>query len=103
MEIGESTIETAQREIREETGLEIGTLSLFDVYSGAEFFNEYPNGDQVFSVSVVYFTHDVHGDLKPDGQEGLELGYFSLEDLPLKLTPQARTIVESFWRKNGIA
>jgi 8-oxo-dGTP pyrophosphatase MutT (NUDIX family) len=103
MELGESTIETAQREIREETGLEIGRLSLFDVYSGREFFKEFPNGDQVFSVSVVYFTHDARGELRPDGQEGLELGYFSRKDLPSKLSDHARTIVESFWRKNGIA
>ena len=100
MELGESTIETAQREVREETGLEVGLLSLFDVYSGREFFKEFPNGDQVFSVSVVYYTYDAQGELSPDGQEGIELRYFSRQDLPSKLTTHARTIVENFWQKS---
>lgn len=99
MELGESTIETAQREVKEETGLEIGHLSLFEVYSGQEFFKEFPNGDQAFTVSVVYFTKDVRGELHPDGLEVLELGYFSRHDLPFEITSHARTILESFWQK----
>lgn len=99
MELDESTIETARREIREETGLEVGSLSLFNVYSGKEFFKEFPNGDQVFTVSVVYFTNDVQGKIIPDAQEGLELGYFSFKDLPTALSSHARTIIEDFWRE----
>lgn len=98
MELGESTEETARREIQEETGLLIGQLSLFDVFSGREFFTEFPNGDQVFSVSVVYFTYDFQGEINPDGQEGLELEYFLYHDLPSKLTSHARIILDKFWR-----
>lgn len=99
MELGESTIETAQREIREETGLEVGELTLFDVYSGKEFFKVFPNGDQVFSVSVVYYSYDIRGELRPDGREGLELGYFDHDNLPSELSQHARTIVEGFWQR----
>ncbi len=101
MELGESTIETAQREIREETGLEVRELALFDVYSGREFFKVFPNGDQVFSVSVVYFTYDIRGKLSPDGREGLELEYFNHENLPSNLSQHARMIVENFWQRIG--
>jgi len=33
MELGESTIETVRREVKEETGLILGSLTLFGVYS----------------------------------------------------------------------
>ena len=38
MEPGESLEQTAQREAREETGLEIGKMSLFGIFSGPELF-----------------------------------------------------------------
>src|SRR5512142_3189330 len=54
MEPGETVEETARREALEETGLKIGELRLFGVFSGPEFFYIYPNGDQVHNVSIVY-------------------------------------------------
>jgi ADP-ribose pyrophosphatase YjhB (NUDIX family) len=46
MELGESLEDTARRELREETGLVAGEMTLLDVYSGPDFFLEFPNGDQ---------------------------------------------------------
>ena len=48
LEPGESLEEAARREAAEEVGLTLGELTLVDVFSGPEFFHEYPNGDQVF-------------------------------------------------------
>jgi len=102
MEPGESTEETARREILEETGLEIGRLTLFKVYAGTEFFYKCPNGDQVFCVSVVYATNDIRGDLQPDGDEGSEVKYFPIYDLPRDMLPQVRMMIESFLQANGM-
>ena len=102
MEPGESTEETARREVREETGLEIGEMMLFRVFAGNEFIYECPNGDQVVSVCPVYVTNDVHGDLQPDGEEGSEVKYFSIYDLPNEMLPQVRMIIESFLKSHGI-
>jgi 8-oxo-dGTP pyrophosphatase MutT (NUDIX family) len=102
IEPGETAEETARREVREETGLDVGKLTLFKVFSGKEFFYECPNGDQVFAVWVVYVTNDVRGDLQPDGKEGFELRYFSLQDIPVELTPQVKLIVESFLKANRL-
>lgn len=44
MELGESTIETAQREVYEETGLKVKNLNLIDVFSGKDNFIKAPNG-----------------------------------------------------------
>lgn len=82
MELGESLEQTARRELLEETGLEAGQLTFFSLISGPEFHYVYPNGDEAFFVSVRFMTRDVRGTAKPDGVEGLELRYFSLDDLP---------------------
>jgi ADP-ribose pyrophosphatase YjhB (NUDIX family) len=95
MELGETTEETARREVREETGLEIGEMKLFTVLSGKEFFFEYPNGDQAYSVCPVYVTHNPHGRLQPDGEEGSEVKFYSIRDLPEPMLPQIRRLIES--------
>ncbi len=102
MELGESAEETARREIREETGLEIGKMALATVLSGQEFFYECPNGDQVFSVSCVYVTNDVQGEPRPDGQEGTDLQYFPVGNLPSKMHPEIRMAIEDFLQARGM-
>jgi 8-oxo-dGTP pyrophosphatase MutT (NUDIX family) len=96
MELGESTEETARREVLEETGLEIGEMTLFRVFAGKEFIYICPNGDQVAAVSPVYITDDVRGTERPDGDEGSEVKYFPINDLPAEMLPQVRMIIESF-------
>ena len=102
MELGESTEETARREVREETGLEIGEMTLFKVFAGKKFFYTCPNGDQVFSVSPVYVTNDAHGVLQPDGDEGSEVRFFPIRDLPSEILPQVRMIIESFLKSRNM-
>lgn len=82
LEPGESFEQAARRELREETGLEVGALQFFSLTSGADFFYTYPNGDQVYFVSARFVTREVWGELKADGLETLELRYFALDDLP---------------------
>jgi ADP-ribose pyrophosphatase YjhB (NUDIX family) len=102
MELGESTEETARREVREETGLEIGEMTLFKIFAGKEFFYTCPNGDQVFSVSPVYVTNDIYGALQHDGYEGSEVRFFSIDDLPSEMLPQGRVIIESFIKSHNM-
>ena len=88
MELGETVEQTARREVLEETGLTVGKLELFGVFSNAEI-QTFSNGDQLQVVTVSYLTDGVSGTLQPD-EEGLELRYFSLDALPENLfTPSA--------------
>lgn len=87
-EPGETMEETARREVREETGLGVGDLYLLGVISGPEGFHVYPNGDQVYNVTVVYAARTVAGEFACDGVETTALGYFDPTELP-PLTPAA--------------
>lgn len=93
MELGESTLETARREIFEETGLEISELELFNVYSGASQYHKYPDGNEFYFINVVYFTKSYAGVLKIDNVETLELKFFNLQDVPLTLAKTNAPII----------
>ncbi|MCL2320721.1 MAG: NUDIX hydrolase [Oscillospiraceae bacterium] len=61
MELSESTIETAKRELLEETGLIIGELKLLGVYSGKDYLCTAANGDEWYVVTTVYMTKEFQG------------------------------------------
>lgn len=92
MEIGETLEETARRELREETGLEAERMQLLGVFSGPEFFFEYPNGDQLHSVVILYKASGVSGEMKMTDGESLDLAYFPLDQLPL-MDPRAAVLL----------
>jgi 8-oxo-dGTP pyrophosphatase MutT (NUDIX family) len=103
MELGESLEGTARREVREETGLEIGAMTLFGIFTGPEYFYTYPNGDQAYFVSAVYLTSDISGDLEVNRSEGLELRFFAVQELPSELNPADRPIIEQFVHARPVA
>lgn len=56
MELGESTVETAVREVREETNLTVENLKLLGVYSGKDHLCKAENGDEWYVVVTAYTT-----------------------------------------------
>jgi 8-oxo-dGTP pyrophosphatase MutT (NUDIX family) len=96
MEPGESLEDTARREVLEETGLEVGAMALLGVFSGPDFFYQYPNGDQVFNVTVAYVARDVRGEVRLNPAEGHELRYFDLRGLPRDLSPRVGVIIKRY-------
>ncbi len=96
-EPGERVEEAAKRETAEETGLEIGEMSLFGVFSGPELYYKYPNGDEVYNVTIVYLSRDFNGEVNLDG-EHTEYRWFALDDIPAPkhISPPIVPVIEQF-------
>ena len=82
MELGESLEETAARELWEEAGLKAERFELLDVLSGRELFFRYPNGDETYTVIVLYKAVGVSGVPRINDDESSRLEYFSVNALP---------------------
>lgn len=93
MELFESIEDTAKREIFEETNLKINDLSLISVLSGKEYYFEYPNGDKLCTVIVLYKTYKYTGDLKINDCESNKLEFFNIKNLP-ELESRAKAIFD---------
>lgn len=98
-EPGETVEDTARRETREETGLEVSGLSLFGVFSGPELHYRYPNGDEVHNVSVVYTAGHVAGSVRLAPEEHAEFGYFDLHALPAAISPPVMPVLRELARR----
>ncbi|MBP0724848.1 NUDIX hydrolase [Bacillus sp. RG28] len=96
MEIGENLEDVAKRELKEETGLTANHLSLFNIFSGDEFYYKYPHGDEVYNVVATYICTDYKGRLQKDTEEVKELKFFSFKELPSKISPPDFPIVSLF-------
>lgn len=104
MEIGETVEETARRETKEETGLELGPVRLFGVFSGPELFYTYPSGDQVYNVSIVYEASDFTGRIEESDDplaEHSTLRFFDADHLPEPLSPPIRPVISQWLEKRS--
>lgn len=82
IEMGEQVEDAARRETLEETGLTAGELELFGIYSGREGYASYANGDQVYSIQLIFLTTTVTGDLIQVSDESHAHQYFDKNNLP---------------------
>jgi 8-oxo-dGTP pyrophosphatase MutT (NUDIX family) len=98
VEPGEAVETAARREVREETGLELGKLALFGVYSGPELFYRYPNGDEVHNVTIVYLSRERRGEVRLN-DEHTEWRWCAAADIPEDLSPPIRPVIEEFKRR----
>lgn len=100
MELGESAEDAGRREVFEETGMQIGKMELVTVVSGAQTHTILNNGHEYYSVTIVYATDDIRGgELRADGVETSEVGFFNLNQLPENLSPLIRAMIHHYAAK----
>jgi ADP-ribose pyrophosphatase YjhB (NUDIX family) len=100
VELGEVVEDAARREVREETGLEVGELSLFGVFSGPDLFYVYPNGDEVYNVTIVYLARFPGGDIRLN-DEHTEWRWFAPVEIPENVSPPIRPVLDQFVKAYG--
>lgn len=96
MEIGESLEETAIREAIEEVGLLCTNLKIFNIYSGSKLYYKYPDGNEVYNVTATYICKDFTGQIVVDKSEGNDARFFSIYEIPQKISPPVKGIIDDF-------
>ncbi|AFK61868.1 NUDIX-like protein [Advenella kashmirensis WT001] len=92
IELAESPQEALARQVRQETGLELLSAQLLDVFGGKAFRYIYPNGDEV-EYTVIVFYCVTEGQPGPqDGQKGT-LRYFSRSQMPTLALPYPKEVL----------
>lgn len=98
LEYGESYMQAAIRECREETGYEVAIddcLGVFDTY-----FAHYPNGDAQ-TIVVAYTGHITAGESVIDNKETYALRWFTPDKVPVLFNEQHQAIYAEFMRQTG--
>lgn len=93
MELNETIEETAIRELKEETGISADKLELVSVLSGKDYYFEYPNGDKMCTVIILFKVLNYTGNIKVSDNESKQLKFFALNDLP-NMESRANAIID---------
>jgi ADP-ribose pyrophosphatase YjhB (NUDIX family) len=80
VDAGETVAEACQREVREETGLEVKVLRLIGIYSDPDRLVVYPDGNKVHIVGLSFEAQVIGGALGLSN-ETTEAGYFTIEQV----------------------
>ncbi|MDP2776534.1 MAG: NUDIX domain-containing protein [Anaerolineales bacterium] len=80
MESGESAAEACEREVWEETGLQVRVTRLIGVYSNPDQLVVYPDGEKIFMVVLSFEAEIIAGKLGLRN-ETTAFGYFSLQEM----------------------
>ena len=102
MELGESAEEAIRREVMEETGLLLGKLTLFGVYSGEGYLCIAQNGDEFEVVTIVYTTDDYEGEVAVMDDESLSLEWRHPDNLPDNIANTHSQIIRDYSKREGL-
>jgi ADP-ribose pyrophosphatase YjhB (NUDIX family) len=81
IEPDESPAEAAVREAKEEASVDVALGPVIAVQGGPGFRVTYANGDEAAYISIVYDATITNGTPEPDGDETLDVGWFTRDDL----------------------
>lgn len=94
-QLGEDTIDTAIREVREETALNVEDLKLFGFYSG-ENICKGETGDEWYVYIAAYICEKYSGEVKINDGESVALEWVSLDSLPEHFGKSQKKILDDY-------
>lgn len=96
LEPGESLEQTAIREVKEETNLDVSSLRHLGVFSGPEYTVTLKNKDEINVVTSLYLATEWSGELINDPTEGHSLAFFSMGALPDNMAEEYRVYLRCY-------
>ncbi|MCR5741597.1 MAG: NUDIX domain-containing protein [Gammaproteobacteria bacterium] len=93
LELDESYLDAAIREIKEETGLTVKAKSFLGIFHNYNMM--WGNGDKAHTIGAYYVFEIVDGELRID-EESYELKFFSLSELPHLFAEDHRAAVKAY-------
>jgi ADP-ribose pyrophosphatase YjhB (NUDIX family) len=101
IELDESVLDTCKREVFEETGLTVESVTLIAVYSDPRYSFVTAYGDPYQMLAFVFLIDSWSGELKVQTDETLDARFFPLDDLPADMVPLYRETLEDLKRFDG--
>ena len=95
LELNETYLEAAIREIEEETGLEVKPKHFLGIFHNHNMV--WGNGDKAHTIGAYYVFEIVGGDLRVD-EESFELKFCSEEEIPPLFAPDHQEAVDVYYR-----
>ncbi len=96
VELGETYLQALDRELKEEINVKPINPKLVGIYTGKNFYFEYPNGDKIYDSLCVFLVEEYEGNLQKDNSEVIDLQWFDLENLPEQLDREDGLILQDF-------
>ena len=96
IELNESVIEAARREVFELTGLSAGILKPFVFYSEPRYQTEFAEGEILQQYTMAFLTEDFSGELLEESDEISDIGFFYINNLPYLEASSVETVQDLF-------
>ena len=96
VELGETYLQGLERELKEEINVKPINPQLMGIYTGKNFYFEYPNGDKIYDSLCVFLVEKYEGNLQMDNDDVADLQWFNLENLPEQLDNEDGLILQDF-------
>lgn len=98
IELDEKVEDALIREVKEELGITIIEYNLLNIYSGPNYHNVYPNGDEVSCIDITYYSHKFAGEISLQEDEVLEVAWFNKDNLPHNLHHNSKQALMDYFQ-----